>query len=171
MKVLLLNQFFHPDLSATAQMASDLAEDLVASGIEVTALAGRGSYLGGGKLPSSETWRGVEIRRLAATSFGKATLARRGLDYASFLTVAALAALGLPRHDVVVALTTPPLIAAAGLLVRAFRGTKLVYWVQDLYPDVALAFGALDPGSAGTRAMRLVSRLVLSKADRVVVLG
>jgi len=35
-------------------MAADLAEDLVASGIEVTALAGRRSYLGGGRLPGRE---------------------------------------------------------------------------------------------------------------------
>ena len=171
MKVLLLNQFFHPDLSATAQIATDLAEDLVAAGLEVTAVAARGSYLGGERLPARGEHRGVAIRRLWATSLGKQTLVHRALDYASFYGSAALAMAVMPRHDVVLALTTPPLIAAAGLVAKGLKGTKLVYWVQDLYPEVAVAFGALGARSPAARLMGAVSRAVLSRADRVVALG
>ncbi|HEU4383421.1 MAG TPA: glycosyltransferase family 4 protein [Anaeromyxobacteraceae bacterium] len=171
MKVLLLNQFFHPDLSATAQMLTDLAEDLAASGLTVTALATRGSYLGGGALPARDEHRGVAIRRLWATSLGKRTLVHRALDYASFYASAALALATMPRQDVVLALTTPPLIAAAGMVARALRGSRLVYWVQDLYPEVAVAFGVMRPRSPGARLMAAVSRAVLSRADAVVALG
>jgi len=169
--VLFINQFFHPDLAATAQIETDLAVDLAAAGVEVTAVAGRGSYLGGETLPAREAWRGVEIVRLAATSLGKRTLAHRALDYGSFYASAALALARLPRHDAVVALTTPPLIAAAGLVAKAVKGSRLVYWVQDLYPEVAIAFGALAPRSAAARAMQATSRRVLRASDRVVVLG
>jgi glycosyltransferase involved in cell wall biosynthesis len=171
MKVLLLNQFFHPDLSATAQMLTDLAEDLAASGLEVTALAARGSYLGGERLPARDHHRGVAIRRLWATSLGKRTLLHRALDYGSFYASAALALATMPRHDVVVALTTPPLIAAAGLVARGLRGSRLVYWVQDLYPEVAVAFGVMRPRSPAARVMGAISRAVLSRADAVVALG
>jgi glycosyltransferase involved in cell wall biosynthesis len=71
----------------------------------------------------------------------------------------------------VVALTTPPLIAATGLVAKALRGARLVYWVQDLYPEVAVAFGALRPRSPVTRLMRALSRAVMRRADRVVTLG
>jgi hypothetical protein len=37
-KVLLINQFFWPDMAATAQLLADLAEDLAADGWQVTAL-------------------------------------------------------------------------------------------------------------------------------------
>jgi glycosyltransferase involved in cell wall biosynthesis len=171
MRLLLLNQFFHPDLSATAQLAGELAEDLVAAGIEVTAVASRGSYLGGGRLPPDDQYRGVRIRRLWATSLGKRTLARRAVDYASFYASAAAALLSMPRHDVILALTTPPLIAAAALPARWLRGSRLVCWVQDLYPDVAVAFGVLGARSLAARAMAAASRLVMRRADRVVVLG
>jgi glycosyltransferase involved in cell wall biosynthesis len=171
MKLLLLNQFFHPDLSATAQIATELAEDLAAAGIEVTALASRGSYLGGERLPAEETYRGVRIRRLWATSLGKRTLAHRGLDYASFYASATAALATMPRHDVVLVLTTPPLIAAAALPARWLRGSRLVYWTQDLYPDVAVAFGVLGARSLAARAMADVSRMVMQRADRVVALG
>ena len=171
MRILVLNQFFPPDLAPTGRMAADLAEDLAAAGHEVTAVASRGGYLGGARLPRRERRRGVEVVRLPATTFGKGTLLRRALDYASFLASASLALAALPRHDVVVALTTPPLVAAAALPARALRGSRLVCWVQDLYPDVAVAFGALRAGSPAARAMRAVSRAVLRRADRVVALG
>ena len=171
MKVLLLNQFFHPDLSATAQIETDLAEDLAAAGLEVTALATRGSYLGGGALPARDQHQGVAIRRLWATSLGKKTLLHRALDYGSFYASAALATATMPRQDVVVALTTPPLIAAAGMVARTLRGSRLVYWVQDLYPEVAVAFGVMRARSPAARIMGAVSRAVLSRADAVVALG
>lgn len=171
MKVLLLNQFFPPDLAPTGQMAAELAEDLVASGIEVTALASRGRYLGGRVLTRRERFRGIDVVRVAATSLGKRTLLHRAVDYASFYLTASAALATLPRHDVVIALTTPPLIAATGLLARLLKRSRLVYWIQDLYPEVAVAFGALRPRSAAARSMAAVSRAVLRRADRVVALG
>jgi glycosyltransferase involved in cell wall biosynthesis len=171
MNVLLLNQFFHPDLSATSQLATELAEDLVAAGFGVTAVASRGTYLGGGRLPRRDRHRGVEIVRVGATSLGKRTVLHRALDYASFHAAAALALARLPRHDVVVALTTPPLVAATALVARTLKGSRLVCWVQDLYPEVAVAMGALREGSLAARAMAAVSRAAHSRADRVVALG
>src|ERR1700737_3668470 len=82
--VMLLTQFFHPDLSAIAQIGTDLAEDLVALGFRVTVVAGRGTYLGGERLPDREEYRGVRIIRPQGTSFGKGSLAARLSDYVSF---------------------------------------------------------------------------------------
>ena len=170
MKILLLNQFFPPDLAPTGQMAADLAEDLVAAGHSVSVLASRGSYLGGERQPARSTWKGVEVFRGAATSLGKKTLVYRALDYASFYASAGLALSRMDPPDVVVAMTTPPLIAAAGLAATR-RGSKLVSWVQDLYPEIAVAFGALRDGSPAARAMAALSRKVMGASANVVVLG
>ncbi len=173
MKVLLLNQFFHPDLSATAQLATDLAEDLVQSGFEVTALATRGGYLGGGRLAARETFRGVRIERVRCTSLGKASIARRLLDYGSFFASATARVLAGPRHDVIVAMSTPPLVAAIGALRRRTRnrGTRFVYWLQDVYPELAVEFGVFGARSPAARLFGAASRWTLRRADAVVVLG
>jgi colanic acid biosynthesis glycosyl transferase WcaI len=171
MRVLIVNQFFPPDQAPTGQMAADLAEDLVAGGAVVTVLAGRGAYLGGGRHPAREAWRGVDVRRVAATSLGRGTLLRRAVDYATFYLGALGAVLSLSRHDVVVAMTTPPLIGAAGLVAKWFKGARLVYWVQDLYPEVAVALGVLGPRSLLTGVMGWTSRVLMRKADGVVALG
>lgn len=171
MRLLLLNQFFYPDHAATSQLATDLAVDLAAAGVEVTALASRGAYLGGEPLPRRDRHGGVDIVRVAATSLGKRTLLHRATDYASFYVASAATLATVPRHDVVLALTTPPLIAASGLVAKWLKGSRLVYWVQDLYPEIAVAMRALRPGSLPARAMSAVSRAVLRRADAVVALG
>ena len=192
MKVLLLNQFFHPDLSATAQLATDLAEDLVQAGFEVTALAARGAYLGGGRLAASETYRGVRIERVRCTSLGKASIGRRLLDYGSFFAAATARVLAGPRHDVIVAMSTPPLVAAIGAMrrsgprplalrqaqgertggeVQRSRGTRFVYWLQDVYPELAVEFGVFGARSPAARLFGAASRWTLRRADAIVVLG
>jgi colanic acid biosynthesis glycosyl transferase WcaI len=170
-KVLLLNQFFHPDLAATAQLATDLAEDLVVAGFEVTALAAQGSYLGGGRLAPREEYKGIRIERVRCASFGKRSITRRLLDYGSFYASAAARVLATGRYDAVLAMSTPPLVATIGALRRSLRGTRFVYWLQDLYPELAVEFGVLRPRSLATRAFAAASRWTLRRADAVIVLG
>ena len=89
---------------------TELAESLTERGIQVTALAGRGLYNGGERLARSEEHRGVRIERAWSTSFGKRTTLARVSDYLSFYVGAFWKMLRLPRHELVMALTTPPLI-------------------------------------------------------------
>lgn len=171
MRIIILNQFFYPDHSATSQLMTDLAESLVEQGVSVTALAGRGRYNGGDRLPPSEEHKGVKIERAWATSFGKGSLPGRLADYLSFYLGAFWKLLRLPKHDIIMALTTPPLISLIAVLIGRMRGMRVVALVQDIYPDVAVALGALKPDSLMTRILDRLNRLVLGKADRVIVLG
>ena len=171
MRIIILNQFFYPDHSATSQLMTDLAESMVERGIGVTAVAGRGRYGGGDKLAAAENYRGVRIERAWATGFGKRSLAGRLADYLSFYVGATWKLLRQPRHDIVMALTTPPLIGLAALLIARLRGMRFVALMQDLYPDVAVALGALRADSLLTRALDRLSRMVLRKADRIIVLS
>src|SRR5262249_40863123 len=109
--------------------------------------------------------------RIQSTSLGKRTPAARACDYGSFYARAALALALLPRQDALIAMTTPPLIALVGLGPQKLRRTRLIYWCQDLYPDVAVAFGVLGKRSPAAVSLGLASRTVLSQSDRIVVLG
>jgi colanic acid biosynthesis glycosyl transferase WcaI len=171
MRVIILNQFFYPDHSATSQLMTDLGESLIEQGVQVTALAGRGRYNGGDGLPPSEVYKGVRIERAWATGFGKASAVKRLSDYLSFYLGASWKLLRLPRHDVVMALTTPPLIGLVALIIGRLRGMRVVALVQDVYPDVAVALGALRERSLATRFLNFLSRFMLRRSDRIVVLG
>jgi len=108
-KVLILNQFFWPDVAATAQHAFDLARYLQAHGDEVTAIASRSIYgQSGGALPEYEVRDGSTIHRVGASRFGKAGILSRAIDFVAFNVACLFKAISLPRHDVVICLTTPP---------------------------------------------------------------
>ena len=150
---------------------TDLAESLVERNLSVTALSSRGRYNGGRALPPREVYRGVRVERAWATSFGKNSVAGRLTDYFTFYVGAAWNLLTLPRHDIVMALTLPPLIGLLALVVCRLRGMKLVALVEDIYPDVGVALGTFSEGGLLARLLDRLNRLVLSKADRVIVLG
>src|SRR5262245_8247196 len=150
---------------------TDLAESLAQRGVDVTALAGRGRYNGGERLPRSEEYKGVRIVRAWATGFGKRNIVGRIADYLSFYIGASWRMLTLSRHDIVMALTTPPLIGLVALLIGRLRGMRIVMLVQDVYPDVAVALGALSEKSGVTRLLDWANRQTLNRADRIVVLG
>jgi len=172
MRVLLINQTFYPDVAATAQHGHDLARYLVAQGHEVSVIASRSIYGKAGKaLPAYEKVDGIEIHRVGRSIYGKAGLLARSTDFALFYALTALKALEIGRHDVSICFTTPPFISLLGLLLRAMRGTRLVYWVMDLYPDVLIVTGVLNERSIVARVLERINRYALSHADRSVVLG
>ena len=172
MRILLINQVFYPDVAATAQHGHDLARDLVRNGHEVTAIASRSIYgKRGAALSSRDVVDGIEIHRVGRSFFGKVGIIGRFADFGLFYIAALSKAILLPKHDVVVCFTTPPFISALGRILKAIKGTRFVYWVMDLYPDVAVAAGVLSERSLSTRLLERVNRWCLRGADAVVVLG
>ena len=171
LKILLLNQTFYPDVAATAQYLSDLALALVQAGHQVTVLTSRAAYDDPRKrFPPREIWQGVNIIRIGSTALGKSAKWRRAVDFASFLAACALRLAFLRRFDVVVALTSPPLISVFGALLARWRGSRFIYWVMDFNPDEALAAGWLQPGSFAARTLERLSRFSLRHAHRVIAL-
>jgi glycosyltransferase involved in cell wall biosynthesis len=164
----LVNQFYVPDVAATGQLLGDLAEHLAADGRVVQVLTSRGRYAGPDRTRRAyEVRRGVRVRRLPVTNWGRGP--GRLLDYATFFLGAAIWSLRARRGQIWVFLSTPPLIALLGVLARR-RGARFVYKVEDLYPDVALALGALRPGPLA-RLLAALSHGTLRRADAVVALS
>ncbi|HEX8775011.1 MAG TPA: glycosyltransferase family 4 protein [Pyrinomonadaceae bacterium] len=171
MRLIILNQFFYPDHSATSQLMTELAESLAERGVGVTALAGRGRYNGGERLSPYEDYKGVRVERARATSYGKGNVLGRLSDYLSFYVGATWKLSRMPHHDIVMALTTPPLIGLVALVIGHMRGMRVVALVQDVYPDIAVALGTLGKRSPATLFLDYLSRLILQRADRIIVLG
>ncbi len=171
MRILLLNQCFHPDVASTAQHLSDFGAGLAERGHQVTAIASRRAYdRPEQRFPATETWHGVDIRRLPATGLGKGAKWKRAVDFGSFSAACTLRLLTSPRYDAVVALTSPPLVSYLAVRFCRLRGAKLFYWVMDMNPDEAVAAGWLREGSLPTRALEAMSRFSLRQSHRVIAL-
>jgi len=166
MRVLLINQFFYPDAAATGQLATDLGRALADCGVEVHAISAASHYAdaGAGDPPP------VTMHRVPALPFARGA-AGRVLSYASFYAGAAWRALRVARPDVVITLTTPPLLGLLGTLLKRTRGAMHCTWEMDLYPEVAVDLGVMRGESPFTRVLGALSAYSRSRADRVVALG
>lgn len=178
MHVLILNQTFYPDFAATAQLMWDLAQHLDRHGHQITALCSRTIY--GTDQQHEKTYErigNIHIHRVTGTSFGKKHLLGRLSDFASFYLAAFWQLQHLPRPDVILALTTPPMIGTLGMLQRQFqdasggRRVRLVQHIMDLYPDAAVALGVLKDDSLPHRIMARLTRRNLETSDAIIVLG
>src|SRR5574341_343855 len=114
MRAVFLNRYFHPDHSATSQMLSDLAFHLAGRGLSVQVITGCQLYdAPDAQLAATEEVRGVSVRRIGTTRFGRQNLVGRALDYLSFYRGAAKALDEIARPgDLVVAKTDPPMLGA-----------------------------------------------------------
>ena len=171
MKILLVNQAFYPDVVASAQYLTDLATRLEQDGHAVTVLTAATGYSDSARrFPARETWKGIEIIRVSAPRFNKRFRLSRLLDVAGHITAFATRLFVLPRFDVVVALTSPPLVSVLAALTSRLRGSRTVLWIMDLNPDEAVAAGWLRPGSVTTRALERLLGYSLVTADLIIAL-
>ena len=92
-------------------------------------------------LPRRETWKGISIIRIDSLALGKTSRWRRAVSFASFWISCIFALIRLPKCDLVLALTSPPLISYLGALLCRWKGGRLVVWMMDLNPDQAIAAG------------------------------
>jgi glycosyltransferase involved in cell wall biosynthesis len=145
---------------------------LAAEGYLVRVITGRRRHNGETGLPKRELHRGVEIVRVPVLGAkGRSTLARL-IQYASFYPGAFVALIKLARtDDVIIAKTDPPLISVAAMWAARFRRCKLINWIQDLYPEVAIELGTPFLNGFVGRTLKHVRDGALHFADANVVIG
>jgi colanic acid biosynthesis glycosyl transferase WcaI len=172
MHILLLNEYYPPDTSATAKMAVQVAETL-AKDHKVTVVAGRPSYdpeeFYPYKLLRRDIRNGVVVERVGSTAYPRHQMRRRVSNYLSYLALAVPRALAL-RPDVVLAMTDPPIAGIAGAFIARLVRRPFVYNIRDLYPDMAVGGDIVRPGGWADRWEKM-HRKALKRAARVIVLG
>ena len=156
---------------STAQHLTDLATELSTRGHDVTVIAAdRGYDDPAVRFKRREHWNGIEIIRIPSLSLGKNSRLRRVFNFGSFLLVCALRLLVLRRFDVVVALTSPPLISFLAALFVKLKGGSFCFWVMDINPDEAIAAGWLERDSITTQLLQRMLNYSLHHAAHTIVL-
>ena len=171
MRILLLNQCFYPDVVSTAQHLTDLALGLAGQGHKVTVVASQRGYDDPTqRFRARETWRGIDIVRIPSLGLGKTSKWWRCLDFFVYLIVCFVRLMFLPRQDLTVALTSPPLISFFGALFVKLRGGRFCFWVMDLNPDEGVALGWVREDSPIARVLQALLKYSLRSSDRIIAL-
>lgn len=172
MRILLVNQYYPPDTSATAKIARAVVETL-AERHQVTVLAGRPSYDPTEYHPyylvRTEAQGPARVRRVGSTAFPRHRMKRRVSNYLSYLSLASVAGLATPA-DLVMSMTDPPVAGLLGAWIARSRRLPFVYNIRDLYPDMAVGGQIVGRGPWVDRWERM-HRWALRQAARVIVLG
>lgn len=173
MQLIFVNRYFYPDQSATSQILSDLAFYLAGSGHDVHVVTSRLRYEEpAASLPSAEVEKGVKIHRVWTSRFGRDNLLGRTVDYLTFYPSAGWRLFRLARRDdTLVAKTDPPLISVVAAIVARWRGARLVNWVQDVFPETAMALGVEGVSGWLGRALQRMRDASLRQAAVNVALG
>jgi glycosyltransferase involved in cell wall biosynthesis len=166
-RLLVLNQYYWPGVEATAQLLTELC-DALAEDAKVKVVTG--VLHGHEDEPHHVFHNGVEIVRVASTSFERSRLGARAANYVTYLTSALLHGLRGPRPDVVLCMTDPPIVADVALLVARRYRAPLVVISQDVFPEIAVQLRRLH-NPVATRLLRALVSLYLRRADRIVAIG
>ena len=152
-------------------MLTGLGEELARQGHEVRVICGRRKYDEPAVLfPKREERHGVQITRIWNSALGKGAKWKRAIDFATWLAAAELALLKEPKPDVVVTLTTPPLLSVLGARYAKRVGARLVPWMMDLNPDEAVAAGWLRKGSLMESFLRKALEKSFQQSTAIIAL-
>lgn len=164
--ILFINRVYPPDSGATGRVLEHAARSFVKAGWDVTVLATAASRKSAGETVQD----GVRIFRVGIL-FSKKTLVARALGYALMIPGLLLKALRLPRHDVVVTKTDPPMLVVIGPIIKATKGSRPIHWAQDLYPEVAEECGVLPKGGFLAGILRRLSTWGIQRHDLTLAVG
>lgn len=170
MKLLILTQYFPPEVGAPQNRLFELATRLKKMGIEVDVLTAMPNY------PQMKIYPGYEGKRFFKEELENLTVYRariyvpqskgvfkRLLNYFSFVFTSTYATLfSLKRYDYVFCESPPLFLGISALLVKWIRGSKLIFNVSDLWPESAEKLGLVNNRFLLWLSYRLEARLYKS---------
>jgi glycosyltransferase involved in cell wall biosynthesis len=176
MRILFLSDNFPPESNAAATRVYERAVYWARWGHRVTVLTTAPNFPEGKLFPGyrnrwhQREWRdNIEIVRVKTFIAKNEGLARRTLDFFSFMFGAYFAGLITKRPDVVIATSPQFFTAVGGWALAATRRLPFIFELGDLWPRSIVAVGALQAGPA-VALLERIELFLYRRAARVVAL-
>jgi len=170
MRIVYVHQHFTTNAGASGTRSYDYARYLVQAGHHVTVVTGvyaLGPFAGrGGPLIQTHWIDGIKVVVVNVPYANRMSFAARVASFLLFAALSVVACLRQGRVDVVLATSTPLTVGLPALAMRWLRGVPYVFEVRDLWPEFAVAVGALT-NPLMIRLASLAERLFYRHAARV----
>ena len=182
LRLIVLCPHFEPDMAPTGVVMTRIVHELAARGHELHVVTSLPWYR---KHQVETGWAGA-LWRIEKTTWGsisrvqpfagqtKSNLVRRAVGFilfSYFVGLRALFAGGFWRRaDGVLAMSPPLTLGLIGWHTKLFRGGKLVFNIQDVFPDAAVETGAIS-NQRIIAAASWLERVSYQRSDSVVLLS
>jgi glycosyltransferase involved in cell wall biosynthesis len=174
MHILFLSDNFPPEVNAPASRTHEHCRQWVAAGEQVTVVTCAPNFPSGrvfdgyrNRLWQSETIDGIRVIRVWSYITANEGMAKRILDYLSYMLSAASASLFVRRVDVVVGTSPQFFTAVAAWAVAAVKRVPFVFELRDLWPESIKAVGAME-ASAALRWLERLEMFLYRRAAKIV---
>jgi glycosyltransferase involved in cell wall biosynthesis len=178
MKILVVSQFYHPEMGAPAARFGDFGHYFLAAGHDVTVLTTFPNFPQGRiqtgvrqRASQQEFLDGIRVIRTPVLALGGHTPLRKAMLYATFAGSALLqGALRDLRPDVVIGTTPPPTVGYTSYLLAKRFNAPHVLDVRDIWPEAVVAAGRVQAGPA-VHALEAMNRVVLEGSAAVTTVS
>ncbi len=152
MKIVLLTQYFPPEIGAPQNRLFELALRLQKKGVEVTILTAMPNYPAmeihsgyKGKLWTKEKMDGMTVFRSFIYVSKSKSIIKRLLNYYSFVISSFLSGcFKIKEHDILICESPPLFLGKTGWLLSVMHRSKFVFNVSDLWPESAEKLGLVS---------------------------
>ena len=175
MRVVILNQYYVPDVASTGHLLFELAENIASQGAEVKVITCRPSY---GpretwqKCPRKEFKNGVKVHRMFTTRYSKDSILGRIINSVTFLVpLAFFHVLPRMRGEIFLYTTNPPYLGFVGGFISLVRRHKYVVLLHDSYPELAVWVGKIRGGGFIDKFWQFCNKIMYRRAKQVIVLS
>ena len=172
MRIVILTQYYPPEVGAPQTRLAALARELCRHGHAVEIVTAMPHHLIGRvydgyrrRIYLREILDGITVHRTwvyAATGTG----VRRILNYLSFACSSLLGLMRTARPDIIFVESPPLFLSVPGWLAARLRGAGIIFNVADLWPDSVRELGVMSDG-AGMRAAEWLEKWSYDRADIV----
>jgi len=170
-RIFFITQLYYPDMTTTALIMSDLAENLVSYGLNVNVICAQPTYLVKKRCPKHEVKNGVEIRRVRSFLFDKNKIPGRLLNGTSCFLSMMFEAMRMNKKELMILNTNPAMLPLLGLLLFGLDNRKYVVLIHDLWPELPAHTGVIRKNGFLYKLIDLLNTISLKYASGIVVLS
>ncbi|KKP97770.1 MAG: Capsular polysaccharide synthesis enzyme Cap5L [Parcubacteria group bacterium GW2011_GWD2_38_12] len=168
-KILLITQYFPPDMAGTGRVMEELAENLSYYEYEITVLTGKSRYFN--QRGYKEYCGKMPVKRIWYPHFNKDIEVGRILNFISFPIMILMRIFFIKRFDKIIIVSNPPTNVGIGALINKLFKKKIYYILQDLYPDLAVNLNIISEKSLLTRMMRWLNKWSFEYIEKIILLS
>jgi len=171
MEIIILTQYFYPDVASTGQLLSELSKGLSEKNVNVEVITAAPSY--SYKIPAlkKENYFNVNIKRIWSIRLSKNNRFGQIVNSTTFFTNALLKLIFRKNLSNLLLVSNPPFLPFLGYIMQKFKGIKFIYLVHDVFPEKAVKLDYLKEDSIFIKLWKYMDRKLLISASKIVVLS